>query len=543
MPVAYNASTGQALYLDNGAWKPAHVAVNPKTGAKVAFDGKQWTPLGGTPATTGAQPSVRGTPGGEETPSNKIVYRGKILPIDKDAAGHLHFDVRTGLAGMIFSGITAPGDALAGRIKPDSKEEIERAANLGAIIMPDAAGIGASASPGISVKPKIAASDLRKAATDIYENPQVRKQAVPLEALGKTARAIKSKLKTFSTDDPENGPVFKILDKIDKYAKGKAAGPNSVVVPSIDTLDNWSGQLGKIAKKTQIGRAGPEPTSGAAAASIAKRYIDDLLAEHSPAWRVADQNYSAYKIADALDRRAVKARIQADGGTASFADKMKGVATKILSDDRLTKGMTDADKNRLRSIQRGTATQRSLAWLSTAFGNRVKYGILPIVGGVGGYAAAHDPIGATAGALLGGAIEKGARSAVTGIRNVLADRQAKALVGDVVERSPAARAIPPVIRPRLLSRDNPGAALLSRQGWPGGISFPMVAVQSRAKDQKKKSAEDVKVPDQDAKDQKNGSGHDTASTRRKFNSILNDPQSSKGFSKEELSHMRKWLQS
>lgn len=46
MPIATNPQTGETLYLaDDGAWKPAQVAVNPQTKERLAFDGKQWSPL------------------------------------------------------------------------------------------------------------------------------------------------------------------------------------------------------------------------------------------------------------------------------------------------------------------------------------------------------------------------------------------------------------------------------------------------------------------------------------------------------------------
>lgn len=46
MPIATNPQTGETVYLgDDGAWKPAQVAVNPQTKEKLAFDGKQWSPL------------------------------------------------------------------------------------------------------------------------------------------------------------------------------------------------------------------------------------------------------------------------------------------------------------------------------------------------------------------------------------------------------------------------------------------------------------------------------------------------------------------
>lgn len=42
MPIAQNPDTGDVLYLDNGQWKPAQRAVNPKTREMMAFDGKNW---------------------------------------------------------------------------------------------------------------------------------------------------------------------------------------------------------------------------------------------------------------------------------------------------------------------------------------------------------------------------------------------------------------------------------------------------------------------------------------------------------------------
>lgn len=56
MPIAVDAQ-GNALFLDrDGQWKPAQKAVNPQTGESLAFDGAQWTPIGGGHVDGGAGP-------------------------------------------------------------------------------------------------------------------------------------------------------------------------------------------------------------------------------------------------------------------------------------------------------------------------------------------------------------------------------------------------------------------------------------------------------------------------------------------------------
>jgi len=49
MAVAYNPTTGEAVFWNGTSWAPATVAANPKTGDKVAWDGTNWSPIG-TPA-------------------------------------------------------------------------------------------------------------------------------------------------------------------------------------------------------------------------------------------------------------------------------------------------------------------------------------------------------------------------------------------------------------------------------------------------------------------------------------------------------------
>jgi hypothetical protein len=49
MAVAYNPTTGEAVFWNGTDWAPATVASNPKTGEKVAWDGTNWSPIG-TPA-------------------------------------------------------------------------------------------------------------------------------------------------------------------------------------------------------------------------------------------------------------------------------------------------------------------------------------------------------------------------------------------------------------------------------------------------------------------------------------------------------------
>lgn len=57
MPVAYNQETGEAVMLDpKGAWVPTKIATN-KEGARLAFDGKDWTPLGPAPKAEPEEPA------------------------------------------------------------------------------------------------------------------------------------------------------------------------------------------------------------------------------------------------------------------------------------------------------------------------------------------------------------------------------------------------------------------------------------------------------------------------------------------------------
>ena len=44
IPIAVNKQTGEALYLNNGEWKPARIAEHPD-GKKVVFNGKDWVPF------------------------------------------------------------------------------------------------------------------------------------------------------------------------------------------------------------------------------------------------------------------------------------------------------------------------------------------------------------------------------------------------------------------------------------------------------------------------------------------------------------------
>jgi hypothetical protein len=62
MPIAVNPETGETLFLSpEGKWEKAPTAQNPKTGESVAFDGKEWTALGGPKNTAmGAAQSYAG---------------------------------------------------------------------------------------------------------------------------------------------------------------------------------------------------------------------------------------------------------------------------------------------------------------------------------------------------------------------------------------------------------------------------------------------------------------------------------------------------
>lgn len=279
-------------------------------------------------------------------------------------------------------------------------------------------------------------AETKTAATEVYNNPAVRATPVAKPQLDSAAAKADADLRKGYFHPADEKPVFDVIDEV------KNAGPWTTV----NQLDDWSGRLGKLAKQTQMGQNGPEPTSTAAAAMKAKAHIDDLMAKVAPGWDTADANYSAFKSAQGLDKRAIKAQIRAEGGNGDFAARLKTSATQMLTNPRATRGLTASELEQLRTISKGTATQNTLSWFGDLLGNRLKHGVGTMIGGGTG-TVSGGPIGGLVGAAVGAAGDAAVSGSLMGMRNALANRQARAMRATILSRSPLAQSRAPVSLP------------------------------------------------------------------------------------------------
>lgn len=366
-------------------------------------------------------------------------YQSSVLPISKDEQGNLHLAVPEFLKQMGTDALM-PGQVIQEAMTPKTQiSDSDVSALTAGSALRNAAIVNPINREMAPMAPApLTADAVKGAATSVYENPAVRATPVPARSVSDIGEEAS---KTFIKDHPQ---VDSIAGELRNIAPEKYLDETSVPV---DTLDNISQRLGNISRETQMGRAGPEPTPKAAAASKLKSQVDGLISDASPEWSVADQNYGAFKTATAFDKRANKAAIRAEGSTGDYAARLKNVATQMLTNDRAIRGMTPEQIAQLKSISKGTATQNTLNWFGSVLGNnRMKYGVGGLIGGGVGMASG-GPAAAVAGYVAGSAADTAAAKGMMGIRNALANRQTENFSQSILANSPYARSIPHITIP------------------------------------------------------------------------------------------------
>lgn len=327
----------------------------------------------------------------------------------------------------------------ASGVRPYSGEEIINTALMG--LRP-----GNATPAGLVTKPpSISAADVKTAATNVYNNAAVKGTAIPRQAVNNAMGQAAGDLRTFR---PSGGTdAFSILDEIrnaNNPVRGKNGQFQKTTPITADNLDEWSGTLGHIAGETQLNAQGlPQPTPRAAAATILKNKVDDLLATHAPGWAEADANYAAAKTAQGLDRRSIIAEIKAGGG-GDYASKLAQQAKTILLDPRVTSKYSPENIAKLKSIsQGGGVTQQTLNWAGTKLGSRISHGAGALIGGLLG--ASHGGAeGAVVGGTLGSIGDALLAKGLLGARNNMANKQVQSLVNSVLQGSPYGRAMAPL---------------------------------------------------------------------------------------------------
>lgn len=206
--------------------------------------------------------------------------------------------------------------------------------------------------------------ELKAAARAGYQNPTV----AAVEINPQSASLLSSKIESDLANQgfrPRLTPG--VFDEVRNLTPPQ--GVQSVRVADIDAARK---ALGQYAKQTDITG---KPTPDAAAASIAIKYINDYLpglsasdviAGDAPAaaqiLKEASENWGAAKRADQVDLQLTRAdRQAAKSGTGSnIENAMRQRIATLLDNPKRTIGYSDAEKQAMEDIVRGTATRNTL---------------------------------------------------------------------------------------------------------------------------------------------------------------------------------------
>lgn len=238
-----------------------------------------------------------------------------------------------------------------------------------------------AAKPATPAVPKVAApsvAELKTASRAGYNSPEVAAVEVKPQPVSDLSTKIESDLASrgFRPRANQGAPVF---DEVRDLVP-----PQGVSSVKVADLHSARKALGEIAKEVDtVGK----PTSNAAAATIAKKHLDDFLpniqqadviagdaAKAARIMKEADANWAAAKRAENVDLQLTRAdRQAAKSGTGSnIENSMRQKIAAMLDNPRRTVGFSDAEKQAMESIVRGTPTRNALR----------KFGKLGVDGGL-----------------------------------------------------------------------------------------------------------------------------------------------------------------
>jgi hypothetical protein len=179
-----------------------------------------------------------------------------------------------------------------------------------------------------------------------------------------------------------------------------------------------------------------------AGAYVALNKIERAIEQNSSgtmtALKEADKNYSAFKGAEALDKRVAKAELRAAGENsgANIGNKIRQNITTYLGSNE-AKYLSAETKADLEKIVRGTASQNTMRAAANLLGGGGGLGML--AGGAAGYQAGGWPA-----AVAGAAAGRGFK--IANNRSVM--KQAERAAEAVRRRSPLGQQNPPLIPPQ-----------------------------------------------------------------------------------------------
>lgn len=366
-----------------------------------------------------------------------------------------------GIGSAAYSGFTAPGEALQGKLPPE--QVLPRALDAAAIFSPMAPRVAATAArPMLPTGPQL----LESGAAKMNEAKAMGVEIAP-EAINNWAQVTMGKLESpgvgkggFTAD---NAPVtFKMLQRL-------TSPPEGATSATITNLHDFRQALGHIAGNRT------KDAADAAAATAAIRHLDDymssipqsdvLVGEALPAARALKHglgDYAAGKRAAAVEEAQYAAGLNASaansGRNIGNTERQK-FKSLILNDE--TRGFSPAELAQTERIVRGTPVGNTLRTTGNLLGGGGGLGQAVTAGmGAAAGAATGGPWGAAGGAAAPVILGNIARA----LSNKSVDRQIDILKTMIRSRSPTAEALmskmPKVSQREAITRDAIVRALL-----------------------------------------------------------------------------------
>jgi hypothetical protein len=226
-----------------------------------------------------------------------------------------------------------------------------------------------AARPGMArppVAPVPTVPELKAAARAGYNDPAVAAVEVRQQPVANLSTQIENELATrgFRNRPNQGRPVFEEIRDL--------VPPQGVASVRVADLHSARKALGQIEKERDtVG----QPTSNSAAATIAKRHLDEFLpniqqadvlagdaAQASAIMREADANWGAAKRAENVDLQLTRADRQAAkaGMGGNVENAMRQKISSILDNPKRTVGFSDSERQAMESIVRGTRTRNAL---------------------------------------------------------------------------------------------------------------------------------------------------------------------------------------
>jgi hypothetical protein len=366
-----------------------------------------------------------------------------ILPFNKNLeTGEVNFDSSAGLLGSVISGVTAPGDIMAGKLKDSDPEYMQRVMDASGLMLgvnPMVAS-GERAIPGVAknlhpIKPEVPSAEALKAAADVgYKQAGEMGVDYSPVAVKSLADDAQRQLETKGFRENLAPGTFSLLKELQTPPEGSVLD----ILGLTAARKSFGHVAGNYANKTDQ-----------KAATKAIRSLDKLLEEPSPESVVAgpaaaagatikdaNANYAAAmrsgKITGAEDAAERSAAAAASG--LNLDNRRRQVLNAILNKPKERRGYSKEELALIEEIVRGKFGTNAARWIGNYLGaggglasNVASLGSAALgLGATGG-----DPIG-----LLAGTIPPVLGTAARSVAAKSTERQISKLDELIRKRSP-----------------------------------------------------------------------------------------------------------